>query len=546
LNFAIVSGVDSFSLLNENTLNYSKKFGDHSLQVLGGFTTQRETEEFQSITARDFATDISSHFLAAGAAVPEVNAGFAEFSIASFLSRANYSFDNRYLLTATIRRDGSSKFSKGNKWATFPSFGAAWKISNEAFASGATDVMNNMTLRLGWGQTGNQEFAPYSSLSQLRPENYNWNGQTVSGFGLAVIANENLTWEITTMTNVGVDLSFLQSRVNLTADYYIKKTEDLLLEVELPANAGIPEPSIQNLGEMENKGLELTLDAIAVEKSDLTWDLGFNFTKNTNKITSLGSADVIGEDTDPSYFLPRTTFSGAAPVGYVTIGEPIGVFYGYKTDGLYRTQEEANQSTKSNTLPGDLRYVDVDGNGEINADDRTIIGSPHPDFIYGFNTTVKYKNLSLRLFLQGQSGGVVWNGMRRFNNGITRGANVLAERADYWTPSNTAAVWPVPRENRSPSRGGGGNMGESDFFLEDASYLRMREITLTYDLPEDILGVLNGQVYVTAQNLFTITDYLGYNPDTNARANVRGSYGYDISSYPLARTFLLGVKLNFN
>jgi hypothetical protein len=403
-----------------------------------------------------------------------------------------------------------------------------------------------MKLRLGWGQTGNQEFAPYSSLSQLRPENYNWNGQTVSGFGLAVIANENLTWEITTMTNVGIDLSFLQSRVNLTADYYIKKTEDLLLEVELPANAGIPEPSIQNLGEMENKGFELTLDAIAIEKPDLTWDLGFNFTKNTNEITSLGTADVIGEDTDPSYFLPRTTFSGGAPVGYVTIGEPIGVFYGYKTDGLYRTQEEADQSLKSNTLAGDIRYVDVDGNGEIDADDRTIIGSPHPDFIYGFNTTVKYKRVSLRFFLSGQSGGVVWNGMRRFNNGISRGANVIAERADYWTSSNPDAVWPVPRQNRSPSRGGGGNMGESDFFIEDASYLRMREITLTYDLPENIMGGLNGQVYVTGQNLFTITDYSGYNPDTNARANVRGSYGYDISSYPLPRTFSLGVKLNFH
>lgn len=545
-NRAVVSNVDRISYLNENTLNYNKQFGDHRISLLGGFTAQREIEEYGSITARDFATDITTSYnIGGGSEVPSVESSYGEFSIASFLARANYNFMDKYLITATVRRDGSSKFAEGNKWATFPSIGAAWNISNEAFASSATDIFNNMKVRIGWGQTGNQELAAYRSLALLKSTPYNWGGSNVNGFSPNRISVDGLTWEITTMTNIGVDLSAFKSRVNLTFDYYIKQTEDLLLEVQLPNTSGITEPSVQNIGEMENKGFELTMDAVLVETPDLSWDFGFNFTKNSNEITSLGSAAEIGEGADPSYFLPRTTFSGSAPVGWVTVGQPIGVFYGYKTDGLYRSEAEASQSLKENTLPGDLRYVDVDGNGEIDADDRTVIGSPHPDFIYGFNTSVKYKDFSLRFFFQGQSGGVVWNGMRRFSNGISRGSNVLAERADYWTPENPDAVWPTPRQNRSPARGGGGDMGESDFFLEDASYLRMREVTLTYNFPDEFLGKLAGSVYVTGQNLLTVTGYKGYNPDTNARANVRGSFGYDISSYPLAKTWLLGVKLNF-
>ncbi len=545
-NSAVVSSVDRVSFLNENTLNYSKQFGDHRIQVLGAFTAQREIEEYGSVTGRDFATDITTSYnIGGGSAVPTVESGYGEFSIASFLGRVNYNFSDKYLITATVRRDGSSKFAEGNKWATFPSVGAAWNISNEAFASSATDVFNNIKVRVGWGQTGNQELAAYRSLALLKSTPYNWGGSNVNGFSPHRISVDGLTWEITTMTNVGLDLSVFKSRVNLTFDYYIKQTEDLLLEVQLPNTSGITEPSVQNIGEMENKGFELTMDAILVETSNVTWDFGFNFTKNTNEITSLGTAAEIGEGADPSYFLPRTTFSGSAPVGWVRVGQPIGVFYGYKTDGLYRSQEEADQSLKSNTLAGDLKYVDVDGNGEIDADDRTVIGNPHPDFIYGFNTSVKYQSFSLRFFFQGQKGGVVWNGMRRFSSSISRGSNVLAERADYWTPENPDAVWPTPRQNRSPSRGGGGDMGESDFYLEDASYLRMREVTLTYNFPENFLGTLRGSVYVTGQNLLTITGYKGYNPDTNARSNVRGSFGYDISSYPLAKTWLLGVKLNF-
>ncbi|MEQ9221450.1 MAG: TonB-dependent receptor [Cyclobacteriaceae bacterium] len=549
-NSAVVSNVDRASFLNENTLNYNKDFGNQNIQVLAGFTAQREIEKFGSITARDFATDITTSYnLSGGSVEPSVNSRYGEFSIASFLGRVNYNLDDRYLLTATIRRDGSSKFAAGNKWATFPSVGAAWNISNESFATGATDVFNNMKVRLGWGQTGNQELAAYRSLALLRSDPYNWGGSNVNGFAPRRIEVGDLTWEITTMTNLGIDVSVFKSRLNFTFDYYNKQTKDLLLEVQLPNTSGITEPSIQNLGEMENVGFELTMDGLLVETNNLSWELGFNFSKNNNKITSLGSPEEIGEDADPSYLLPRTTFSGSAPTSYVTVGESFGVFYGYKTDGLYRSDAEANdplaQQLKPNTLAGDIKYVDTDGDGDIDADDRTVIGNPHPDFIYGFNTNLKYSNLTLRLFFQGQEGGVVYNAMRAFNSGINRGANMIAERADYWTPENPDAVWPTPRDVRSPTRGGGGIMGESDFFLEDASYLRMREITLNFDFPREFLGDLTGSVYVTGQNLLTITGYNGYNPDTNARANVRGAFGYDISSYPLAKTFLLGLKLQF-
>ncbi len=318
-----------------------------------------------------------------------------------------------------------------------------------------------------------------------------------------------------------------------------------MLEVNLPETSGILDPSVQNLGEMENIGWEFALDGLIVQNDNVTWNLGFNISHNENEVTSLGSPSEVG-DGDQSYEIARPTFAGSTPRSYVSVGQPVGVCYGYTTDGLYRSQAEADagQALRPGALPGMTRYVDINNDGVLDSDDRGVIGSPHADYIYGINSNVSYKNFEFRVFLQGQEGGKVYNSMRRFNSSVTRGANVVAERADYWTPQNTDALWPTPRQT-SPTVGGTGNLGESDFFLEDASYLRMKEITLTYNFPEKLLGDVGGSIYVTGQNLFTITDYTGYNPDTNGRANVRGSFGWDISSYPLAKTILMGLKLDF-
>lgn len=546
LNSADVSSVDRTSLLNENTLNYNKKFGKHGLQVLAGYTVQKETEEYRSIGGRGFATDITGPYdLGAGSVVPSVNSLYADFRILSTLGRVNYNFDDRYLLTVTGRRDGSSKFAAGNKYAFFPSVGAAWRISNESFLQGSS-ILSNLKLRAGWGQVGNQELPTYRSLALLQSDPYNFgNGTIVNGFSPLRVAVPDLTWEITSQTNIGIDASILQGRFNATFDYYIKKTKDLLLEVSLPETSGILDPSVQNLGEMENIGWELAMDGTMIRARDLRWKLGFNISQNRNTITSLGKPSEVGSG-DQSYLIAQPTFAGSTPRSYVTLGESVGVFYGYKTDGLYRSQAEADngQQLQPGVLPGMIRYVDVNGDGVLNSADRTIIGNPHPDFIFGINSSLDYKNFQLRLFAQGQEGGQVYNSMRRFNSTVTRGQNVIAERADYWTPQNTDAVWPTPIQT-PPNVGGTGNMGESDFFLEDASYLRMREITLTYNFPQNFLGKLGGSIYVTGQNLFTLTGYSGYNPDTNGRSNVRGSFGWDISTYPLAKTTLIGVKLDF-
>lgn len=543
LNKANVSSVSRTSLLNENTLNYNKSIGDHNISVLAGFTAQKEIEEFRRITSQGFATDATGPYdLGAGSSVPIVGSSYADFSILSFLGRVNYNYQDRFLITATGRRDGSSKFAEGNKWAFFPSIAGAWKISNEEFMSGSANVLSNLKLRVGYGKVGNQELPPYSSLSLLQSSNYNFgDGSVVNGFSPLRVAVPDLTWEITSQTNLGLDASFLESRFNVSFDYYIKKTKDLLLQVTLPETSGITEPSVQNLGEMENKGWEMSADGVIINNNDFKWDLGFNLSSNKNRITSLGDPDKVG---DLSFLNVQPTFNGGGTRALIQVGYPIGSFFGSMSDGLFRNQAEADagQTLQPGVIPGMRRYVDANGDGVLDGDDRTVMGSPFPDLLYGFSSSVSYKAFQLRFFFQGQKGGKVINLMRSVATEIIRGQNLIKDRADVWTPDNPDAEWPILRDNLPPT---GGNIGASDIFMEDASYLRMREITLTYTLPKDLFGGMNGSVYVTGQNLLTITDYKGFNPDVNGRSNTRGSFGYDVSSYPLAKTILLGLKLDF-
>ena len=543
LNSANVSSVNRTSLLNENTLNYNKNIGDHSISALVGLTAQKEMEEYRGINSRGFASDATgSYDLGAGSQVPIVGSSYADFSILSFLGRVNYNYQDRFLITVTGRRDGSSKFAEGNKWAFFPSLAGAWKISNEDFMSSATDVISALKLRVGYGKVGNQELAPYSSLSLLQSSNYNFgDGSVVNGFSPLRVAVPDLTWEITSQTNIGLDASFLQNRFNVSFDYYNKKTKDMLLEVVLPETSGITRPSVQNLGEMENVGWEMSADGVIINNNDFKWDLGFNLSSNRNKITYLGDPDKVG---DLSFLTVQPTFNGGGARSLIEVGYPIGSFIGYKYDGLYRNQAEADagQALRLGVIPGMRRDVDENGDGVLDADERGVIGSAFPDLLYGFSSSVSYKAFQLRVFFQGQKGGKVYNMMRAVSSEIIRGQNLVKERSDVWTPSNTDAVWPILRTDLPPVGGAGDGV---DFFLEDASYLRMREITLTYNLPQDLIGGMNGSVYITGQNLLTITDYKGYNPDINGRSNIRGTYGIDVSSYPLAKTILLGLKLNF-
>jgi TonB-linked SusC/RagA family outer membrane protein len=407
-----------------------------------------------------------------------------------------------------------------------------------------TNFIDNLKLRAGYGFVGNQELPSYRSLALLQSTNYNLGeGSIVSGLSPLRVAVPNLTWEITNQTNIGLDVSLFESRFNFTVDYYIKKTEDLLLEVSLPETSGILDPSVQNLGEMENIGWEFSTDGVIIDNNDFSWNLGLNLSTNKNEITSLGNSEVFG---DLSFIVAQPTFSGSTARSYVRLGEPIGVFWGYKTDGLYRTQAEADagQAIQSGVIPGMVRYVDVNEDGVLDDEDRTVLGSPFPDMIYGLSSSLSYKDFEFRFFLQGQKGGSVYNMMRRFNTSVARGQNVLRERGDYWTPQNPDAAWPTPNSN-PPLVDGQANLGDSDWYLEDASYLRLREVTLTYNFPENMLGRIGGAVYVTGQNLFTITDYTGYNPDTNGRSQIKGSFGYDVSSYPMSQTYLIGLKLDF-
>lgn len=543
---ATVSTVNRTSLLNENTLNYTKKIGKSSFNTLLGWTVQKEDTEFRSIKASGFASDITGPYdLGGGSITPAVSSNYAEFNIMSFIGRINYNYDDRYLLTLTGRRDGSSKFASGKRWATFPSVAFAWRINNESFMEDLNTSINNLKLRLGYGIVGNQELPAYQSLALLQVANYAFgnSGVIVNGFSPYRVEVPNLTWELTEQTNLGLDLSLLNDRFSFSLDYYVKKTKDLLLQVILPETAGITEASVQNLGEMENKGWEFSGEGLLISNSKLSWRMGVNISANKNKLVSMGDPDIYG---DLSFTVARPTYAGGTLTSYVRIGEPIGVFYGYKTDGLYKTQEEADagQNLRPGVIPGMIKYVDTSKDGVLDENDRTLLGSPFPDFIYGINSSLQYGDFELRVFLQGQEGGKVYNMMRRFYSSIGAGSNGMKETMDTWTPDNINAKWPAIIAD-PPVVGGGGNMAESDWYLEDASYLRCREVTLTYNIPGLIFNSIKGSVYVTGQNLFTITKYTGYNPDTNGRAGVTGSFGYDVSSYPLSKSFLLGLKINF-
>lgn len=550
INVANVSNISRTSLLNENTLNYNKSFGVHSLGLLGGFTVQSEEEEFRSIGASNFATDITGPFdLGGGSNTPQVSSAFSEFNIMSFIGRVNYNFDDRYLLTLTGRRDGSSKFAAGNKWAFFPSVAGAWRLTEEAFMENIAQTVDNIKIRVGWGVAGNQELPSYRSLALLQPTNYNFGGGNVNGFSPLSVAVPGLTWELTQQLNAGLDLSLTGGRLNVSFDYYDKRTEDLLLEVVLPETSGITQPSIQNLGEMTNKGIEIALDAAVITKPKFTWRMGANFTRNRNEVTLLGDPAEVG---DLSFLAAQPTFAGASIRSQVIVGEPIGVFYGWQTDGLIRNEAEAEaeQELRPGIMPGMVRFIDSNGDGFVDEDDRRPPGSPFPDFLYGITSNFSSGPLSLRIFAQGQEGGNVFNTLRLFGTPGSGTNGILRERLDYWTPDNPDAMYPAPN---SGGAGGGvvvggsvANVGESDFYLEDASYFRLKEVTLTYQLPESLMGGrLGGSIYVTGQNLLTFTGYSGLNPDVNSRAGARATFGFDVGSYPFARTVLIGTNLNF-
>nr|WP_299073725.1 TonB-dependent receptor [uncultured Allomuricauda sp.] len=526
----------STSLVNENILNYSKEIDKHTINVMGGITYQKDKSDGLSASGTGFLTDaFENNVIQSANVIGTPTTSYSDATLISYLGRANYSFNDKYLVTVTGRYDGSSKFGKNNKYAFFPSAALAWKISNEDFLDGSESI-SDLKLRLSHGKSGNQAISPYQTLARLSSTTPVFgNGQDV-GFVLSAFENPDLKWETTTATNIGFDLGLLNNRVTLVADYYVKKTEDLLFNAILPTSSGFTN-SVRNVGEMENKGFEFELTTKNF-MGDFNWITSLNMNFNRNKVTSLGN-DGLGNP------IERIDAPGSGGNWFpLFLGEAGQQLFGFVSEGIYETDAEAVQNGEPNKSAGDYRYKDVDGNGIVNADDRQILTNLQPDFTFGFNNEFSYKNFELSILMVGSVGNDIVNEFAKYYTALTGDWNVTRE------------AW----ENRWTGPGSGGTFARASsnaintvtfsapntLWVEDGSYLKFRDIKLGYNLPREItdkIGMERIKLYVSGQNLITFTKYSHYDPEAAwERATVNG---WDRGVYPSTKSVTLGVMVDF-
>lgn len=538
--------------ISTTTLTYNKSFGKHNFDALLGTSLEASDMEYRSSRVANFISeDPAARYPSAGTEIKWYTGGREEWSLLSYFARLDYNYNNRYLLSLNLRGDASSKFSEDNRWGWFPSFSAGWRISEEAFFEGAKDVVSNLKLRGSWGQLGNQNIGNnYPLYTTIRNTTDDDGYNVVFGSGETPfigryedgIVNQDIQWEVTTQSDIGFDISFLDNRLELIADYYKKKSSDILLQVPITSLAGVNTAPWVNAGEVENKGFEMSL-TYQNKGRDFHYSVTGNFSTVQNEVTKLG------EGTEAIY---GSSFRGNT-VSRTIVGEPIAHFFGLKTDGIFASPEEVSAYKHSNgeliqpnAVPGDIKFVDIDGNGMINADDRTNIGDGFPDFTYGLNFSADYKNFDLSLFMQGVQGYEVLNGLRYTGLFVDPRYNQMNDILGRWTETNTGAS--IPRVALSDPNG---NRQISDFFVEDADYLRLKTLTVGYTLPKSVLngtGIDKLRFYFTGQNLLTFTNYSGFDPEIGE--SFPDDYGVtelgvDRGQYPQPKTFILGLNINF-
>ncbi|SFF03241.1 SusC/RagA family TonB-linked outer membrane protein [Thermoflexibacter ruber] len=523
------------SWLTENTLNFTKKFGEkHNFNALIGATYQESNYESILTVARVFpGNDIKR--LSAGAVKTDASSSGTSWGIASYLARVNYDFAGKYLFSASIRYDGSSRFSEANRWGTFPSVSAGWRISEENFMKGI-EFLSDLKLRATYGVTGNQEFGNFSYLGLYGSGN---NYLQRGGIAPSQLANPNLTWEKGENINAGLDVGFLSDRFSFSVDYFIRNTNALLLNRQLPLTSGFGSIT-ENIGSVENKGLEIALNTTNVNTSSFKWTTNFNISFIRNKITAL--------------FNNQPFAAGFA--NWVAVGEPLGAFRGFRVEKIFQTQEEIDQLNAEArnkfgagavyqaalTRPGDFKFKDINGDGRITTDDQEILGNAQPKFFGGITNNLSYKGFDLMFFFQFMYGNSIWNHTRVFSEGMNSIFGQTSGILNRWTPNNTntnmpRAVWGDPNNNRR----------NSDHWIEDGSYLRLKNVVLGYTLPKSLIEKTkvfrNARLYVAAQNLLTFTKYSGLDPEVNTFSGSNISLGTDFLTFPQARTMTIGVNL---
>jgi TonB-linked SusC/RagA family outer membrane protein len=516
---AQIQTAQTTTVLNENTVTYTREFGAHNISAVAGITYQNYQATSLNANGAGFISDTPETYDIQSAAQGNSNSSYQEWTLASYLARVNYSFRGKYLATASFRTDGSSRYSKGEKWGNFPSASLAWRISEEPFMQDVA-VVSDLKLRAGYGETGSTAIEPYQTLNVLTSGRTVFNDAIVTSYAPGTRQAGPLKWETTAQTNIGIDLGLLQNRIGITLDYYVKNTRDLLNPVSRPASTGYSN-TIQNIGKVQNKGVEIGANAVVLE-GNFKWDVSGNISFNRNKVVSLyGGKDINGE------------VIGIAVVNDVTNilreGEPMGVFFGYVESGY-----DAN---------GNPTYYDYNDSKNYDIGDKRITGDPNPDFIYGFNSTMAFRNFELGIFIQGSQGNDILN-LSRINQAYDYGQGLNMPRDVYqntWTEQNPTAAYPKMDKDVKVQM--------SDRFVEDGSYMRFKNIQLGYNVPVSALNITwlsRAKVYVSAQNLITITDYSWYDPEISSYGSAN-SYrqGIDHYSYPTAKTFTVGVNLGF-
>jgi TonB-linked SusC/RagA family outer membrane protein len=524
----------SITLLWDNTLTYQKKF-DNGINITGivGSSAQQNKFEYISGSIQSFPSE-STQTLNNGLNQPSLHGTGSEWAIFSTFARANFDYKSRYYATATVRRDGSSRFGTGNKYGTFPSGSLAWRISNEKFFKSKS--IDDLKLRLGYGITGNQEIGNYSFSSNYNTYLYNFNGAYVSAAIPTVLPNSNVKWESQEQYNVGLDASFFNQRVNMTLDAYIKNTNDMLVPQSVPVTSGYSDIYVPyiNAGKIQNKGIELVINTKNIQRDKFTWSTDFVFSLNRNKVLDLNrDAPLVTGGLGLNYNVSR-----------IQEGYPINVFYGFVQDGIFQTQDDVNthavqvQGTTSgnSTSSGDIRFKDLNNDGLITDADRTFIGNPNPDFSASLNNTFTYGNFNLSVYLQGVYGNDIFNANRLYTEAMSITTNQSTAVLERWTAPGTSnsmprAVYGDPNNNnRASSR-----------YIEDGSYIRVKNVTLSYNIPNNLFGKKvfdNARIYVSGQNLFTFTKYTGFDPEVSTN-------GIDNNIYPVTRIVSLGLNVGF-
>ena len=554
--YSYIKDIKSSNYFQEYTLNYLHKFsGNIKLKTMAGMETEYyENERFHTQNFNFEVQTNSYDDISKALGVGSTGSSKYSNSRISYFGRINLNIKDRYLITSTFRADGSSKFGEGNKFSYFPSAAIAWRVSEENFMK-TQDLIDNLKVRLSYGATGNDRISTYASLAQMSNAYYSSDGMALTGLRPSYSANPDLKWETTHQYNAGFDFGIFDNRIYLVADYYYKQTQDMLLLAELPSQTGYSN-QWQNIGQVDNQGVELSLNTINIDKKDFTWETNINFNMNRNKVVDLGDKDFIPVDYPGGWF--------QVP-GRVIEGEPIGTSYGFNFTGIYQIEDfewqngsdpsilhdERDYTLKegipavsgTTVLPGDLKYEDISGpegvpDGIVNEEyDRTIISRSEPKHFGGINNTLRYKNFDLNVFLQWSYGNeIFYAGKLRVQAGHSPNFNVLKEYWDNrWTPENPSNEYQRLEADIKKV---------SSYYVEDGSYLRLQTLSLGYTLPKRVvkkLGISKCRLYLSGQNLFLWSDYTGYDPEISGRNPLLK--GFDRISYPRTRNFIVGINL---